>query len=409
MHLRTKIGILLGAVLLLVGCVEEKSSPTFATSAVALSVDILGASDVSGLRIAIDRVACEQETFSPYSEGRDVALEDTLLPDEPGYIGNPFAAESGHLFGDGFFWLAAGCYDVLVTPITAAGTESEDCTGAAVQAAQVLDGEVTEITLVLLCLGPGFGGLDVAGVLNHPPIIEVISYAPSKFVTLCEPVTICARASDPDGDPLEFVWSDGSTSVANVGPGELAESCIEVVSTVEGTEMISVTVYDLNSGVGDFVHLETLVSPELSRDSAELPLHIVWCDPTICCAPPPEPPTGCTHTQGYWKNHPRAWPLPLDTLLCGRTWMEILRDSPRGDAWLILAHQWIAASLNVASGASTPDEVDAALATPFILACVVNPADRAAALETAETLDQYNNGDIGPGHCDDCERPWFMQ
>ena len=30
------------------------------------------------------------------------------------------------------------------------------------------------------------------------------------------------------------------------------------------------------------------------------------------------------------------------------------------EAWLILAHQWIAANLNVASGASVPDEIAAA-------------------------------------------------
>jgi hypothetical protein len=93
--------------------------------------------------------------------------------------------------------------------------------------------------------------------------------------------------------------------------------------------------------------------------------------------------------------------------------MEILQAPPdHGDAWNILAHQWIAASLNVAAGASTTPEIEAALNTPFVAACVVDAADRAAAIDTAMTLDDFNNGYIGPGHCDcdddcvdDCVEP----
>src|SRR5688500_7780641 len=75
---------------------------------------------------------------------------------------------------------------------------------------------------------------------------------------------------------------------------------------------------------------------------------------------------GCTLTQGYWKNHNELrtqrrqrldWPAPLDEaqLLCGQKLLDILNTVPRGEAWYILAHQYIAASLNAASGASTDD------------------------------------------------------
>lgn len=129
---------------------------------------------------------------------------------------------------------------------------------------------------------------------------------------------------------------------------------------------------------------------------------------TVCC--PADP--GCTRSQGYWKTHhagarvpalDRDWPLAETTQLCGKTWLELLGTPPRGgDAWVILAHQYIAARLNVAAGASVPAAVDAALtdADAFLLACAVEDADRAEALEVAETLDDFNNGLVGPGHCE---------
>src|SRR5579859_6044248 len=64
---------------------------------------------------------------------------------------------------------------------------------------------------------------------------------------------------------------------------------------------------------------------------------------------------GCTFTQGYWKNHPSAWPVTSLTI-GGVSYTEaqlltIFGDAPGGDASLILAHQLIAALLNVDNGA----------------------------------------------------------
>ena len=69
------------------------------------------------------------------------------------------------------------------------------------------------------------------------------------------------------------------------------------------------------------------------------------CDPGIC-----DPVAGCTLTPGFWKNHSQL--ITEDTLLCEETWIDILNTPPRrGNAFYILAHQWIAAELNVADGA----------------------------------------------------------
>ncbi len=127
---------------------------------------------------------------------------------------------------------------------------------------------------------------------------------------------------------------------------------------------------------------------------------------------------GCTLTQGYWKNHhdgagrdgssrDRAWPIDEDTDLCGRTWLATLDVAPRGDAFFILAHQYIAASLNVAAGAAAPADVSGALdeAAGLLEDCAVADAERARAVELAALLDDFNNGAIGPGHCGDDGEP----
>lgn len=132
----------------------------------------------------------------------------------------------------------------------------------------------------------------------------------------------------------------------------------------------------------------------------------------FCCDEEEE--HGCTLTQGYWKTHHatarqkplrKAWPGPSETdLLCDQELLDIMNTPPEGDGWYILAHQYIAASLNVSAGASSPADVAEALAEAGDLlesTCGgMTDAERALAISLAETLDAYNNGEIGPGHCE---------
>ncbi|HEU0032639.1 MAG TPA: DUF4215 domain-containing protein [Kofleriaceae bacterium] len=70
----------------------------------------------------------------------------------------------------------------------------------------------------------------------------------------------------------------------------------------------------------------------------------------------------CTLTQGYWKNHEEAWPvtsLTLGTVTYTQAeLLAILQTPVKGNGLISLAHQLIAAKLNVAAGA----EVDASIA-----------------------------------------------
>jgi len=131
---------------------------------------------------------------------------------------------------------------------------------------------------------------------------------------------------------------------------------------------------------------------------------------------------GCTRTQGYWKTHSIYGPAPYDDtwavigedtafFLSGLSWYEVMWTAPSGgNAYFQLAHQYIAAVLNMEAGASAPPEVLDAIeeATGLfetwtdeqIGALRGNNATRQQFNALAELLDSYNMGAIGPGHCE---------
>ncbi len=150
----------------------------------------------------------------------------------------------------------------------------------------------------------------------------------------------------------------------------------------------------------------------LSRTLALVALALAGCDPSgddayrdkLANGPQDgDVDDGCTLTQGYWKTHD-DWPDHADAELCGHAWADILWMAPvGGDAWIIVAHQYIAAKLNVANGAVAEDAITQALADAEALLadCAIADADREAAIALATLLDDFNNGLVGPGHCDD--------
>ena len=124
-----------------------------------------------------------------------------------------------------------------------------------------------------------------------------------------------------------------------------------------------------------------------------------------------ERPAGlpCPFSQGFWKNHPGVW--PVESLVLGaETYAKaglrtILRTPPKGDASLILAHQLIAAKLNVANGSdSAPIEKSIAdsdrllAGFPGRLPYGVKASSRVGQEMTAlaSELDRYNNGLLTP-------------
>jgi hypothetical protein len=112
---------------------------------------------------------------------------------------------------------------------------------------------------------------------------------------------------------------------------------------------------------------------------------------------------GCSYSQGYWKNHVESWPAGSDPdapfFASGKSWLEILGTPPKGSADVILAHQYVAAALNVENGAYMPPLVK----TAFDAAAAYFAGGAGGDLTGwAATLDAYNNGLAlgGPPHCE---------
>jgi hypothetical protein len=131
--------------------------------------------------------------------------------------------------------------------------------------------------------------------------------------------------------------------------------------------------------------------------------------------PPPACPVdlGCTYTQGYWKNHSDNWPTDYQPsasfYFSGQTWLQVLLTEPQGNAYYILAHQYIAAVLNKANGAYVPAGIQSILdsaASWFNSNYPSSCAEKGSCQEQkdwAAVLDTYNQGNYpgGPPHCED--------
>ena len=122
-------------------------------------------------------------------------------------------------------------------------------------------------------------------------------------------------------------------------------------------------------------------------------------------SPAPPPPDGCTFTQGYWKNHTDVWPAPYTPgatfYTSGKTWLQVFNTAPKGNAYYILAHQFMAATLNVANSAGVPGSVTTALGTAagYFADPAGSTLTRTDLINLATLLDNYNNGLLGTPHC----------
>jgi hypothetical protein len=125
----------------------------------------------------------------------------------------------------------------------------------------------------------------------------------------------------------------------------------------------------------------------------------------------------CTYTQGYWKTHGpiptgnniNQWPvtsLTLGTVSYTDLELQSIFDTPaQGNGLISLAHQLIAAKLNIANGADGTAIAGAITAADALIGGLVVPPVGTGSLPSSATssltavLTSYNEGTIGPGHC----------
>lgn len=215
----------------------------------------------------------------------------------------------------------------------------------------------------------------------------------------------------------------------------LVDECIDVSDTLAGAQgevcadsdtFTETITYEYTVGpfgeCGEFI-VENVASFETTDTGATGDDdHVI--NVTIDC------PEGCTLTQGYWKTHNLSFPggaskkadatwdeigpLAEDELffISGKTWFEVFWTPPGGNVYYNLAHQYMAAVLNGLAGADT-SAVDDELAAAAALLSANTPAQAQTLKgnaarpwrDLASVLDDYNNGLIGPGHCDEDPLP----
>jgi len=143
-----------------------------------------------------------------------------------------------------------------------------------------------------------------------------------------------------------------------------------------------------------------------------------WSNTTSCSTAACTADDGCTYTQGYWKTHgpvptgnnTNQWAvtsLTLGTVSYTDLELQAIFDTPAaGNGLISLAHQLIAAKLNVASGADDSAIAATIAAADALIGGLVVPPVGSGSLSNASTsalngtLTSYNEGTIGPGHCD---------
>jgi hypothetical protein len=109
---------------------------------------------------------------------------------------------------------------------------------------------------------------------------------------------------------------------------------------------------------------------------------------------------GCTLTQGYWKNHAEIWPVLTLTLgahvYAQSELLKILSTPVRGDDSVRLAHQLIAAKLNLHNGASPSSVPEVVIHADKILSRysgrIPLGVSNTEMVPVAVQLDAYNNG-----------------
>lgn len=299
--------------LLLAGCVDLTGAEKATRTGALLSVDWYGETDVVGLHLELERVACAAtDAFSPARVTHTVDLLDTGAP-------GPFEAravrtdpDSRHISADLFAAVEPGCWAVRAIPVQELGAEvwvaSADC-GLAEGEVVVADGQTAALTLLSQCVGDARGALDTVVALNHPPAITLIwpttdvdgdGYVNDddpEAAAECVPVELCAQVQDPDDDPIELEWRARGAEAHRLDTGEAEvvgwsggarvwQQCLTLVPGAAGAAELEVSAWDLGLEDGAQVRIEALLAAAgaavESRDTATAALTVSYVDDPLC-------------------------------------------------------------------------------------------------------------------------------
>jgi hypothetical protein len=117
----------------------------------------------------------------------------------------------------------------------------------------------------------------------------------------------------------------------------------------------------------------------------------------------------CTYSFGYWKTHQSLWPVGSLTLgthsYTQAQLIQILQTSVKGNGLVSLAHQLIAAKINIANGSNPAHIASAVTSADGLIGGLIVPPIGSGFLTPHQTgsltqsLDDYNNDEDDNDHC----------
>ena len=263
--------------------------------------------------------------------------------------------------------------------------------------------------------------LDCAYAGDLPAVAERTNTATATL----QNVSIDAVGTVTETGTTDFT---GETAVTFGDPTYLRDTCVSVTDSQYGDlgsacvadELPTVLHYTLTlgayDGCGIFSETNTVTykagNTEATGDAS-------WTvDVTVPCG------ENCTLSQGYWKNHSEHGPAPYDAtwaLLPGGadtpffdtslSWLVLMREPPiGGDAYVKLTRQFASAWLNGLHGANLATVAgDVQRAMDLLDEYDGDPSvydldDKDLQKEfnaLQERLDEFNNGYVGPGSCEE--------
>jgi hypothetical protein len=183
-------------------------------------------------------------------------------------------------------------------------------------------------------------------------------------------------------------------------PRPLAPGACEILNIGGTTGLNGCSVIGLDCGTSYVFSLQAA-----SCNGVQVSDRVLVTASTLACT------AGCTFTLGYWKTHPTVWPASGMSLTLGSVTynqaqlLTIFNTPPKGNGLITLAHQLIAAKLNLLNGGGCA-AAQTAVASADALIGNLNilgggSLSPSATSSLVDQLDMFNQGLLPgcPSHC----------